>query len=170
MRPPEKGLDADVRDSHKARVDMSSYLPDDILCKVDRASMAHALEVRVPILDHRIVEFACALPSNMKYEATKGGKIILKNILEKYIPQNLWNRPKQGFSPPIFDWLNGELRELTLDTLSPHTLVNDGSLNVKFVQALVQDHFSGKKNNQYYIWNLLQWIQWKKKYNGFIKN
>jgi asparagine synthase (glutamine-hydrolysing) len=147
-------------------LDMSLYLPDDILCKIDRAAMACALEVRVPILDHRIVEFACSLPAAMKYSPRKGGKIILKNILAKHIPEKLWNRKKQGFSPPIGDWLKKELKELMRDYLSPEKIRQEGLFSESFIFEKMKDHLSGKKNNQDFLWNLLHWEMWKNEHKA----
>lgn len=143
-----------------AYLDACSYLPDDVLCKVDRASMSYALEVRVPILDHRIMEFAASLPSEMKYTKSRGGKIVLKNLLEKYIPRDLWDRPKQGFGAPVKKWLRNELKTVMLDYLSPDMLKQETYLNNDFIQKRIQDHLSGTKDNASFLWNLLLWMMW----------
>lgn len=142
-------------------LDMELYLPDDICCKVDRASMAHALEVRPPLLDHRIVEFANSLPFDYKYTRNQGGKIVLKKVLERYMPRNLWERPKQGFSTPAGNWFRKELRAQTEKLLSPETLSLEWDFQPSFVTELLEDHFSGKKNLQYHLWVLFALEQWK---------
>lgn len=142
-------------------VDLQHYLVEDILAKVDRASMSVALEVRVPLLDHRIVELLTAAPRSVKI---RGGctKWALKELLSNYIPENLWNRPKQGFSPPVGKWLSGTLNEMLRDYLAADTLRNEGIFKVDYVQQLISDHEAGKKDNQYYLWTLLMWEMWRR--------
>jgi len=144
-----------------AWVDLQHYLVEDILTKVDRASMSVALEVRVPLLDHRVVELLTTAPRNVK---SRDGctKWALKELLSNYIPKDLWNRPKQGFSPPVGKWLNGALNEMLHDYLSADTLRAEGIFGVDYIQQLISDHEMGKKDNQYYLWALLMWEMWRR--------
>ena len=145
-------------------LDLNNYLPDDILVKVDRASMAYSLEAREPLLDHRLVEFSWQLP--MKYKIRHGEqKWILKKILAKYLPQNLINRPKMGFGVPIEHWLRKELRDWAVDLLDPKKLAEQGLFNSKVVNDKLQQHLSGTRNHQYDLWGILMFQAW---YNHFI--
>lgn len=144
-------------------LDTLNYLPDDILTKVDRASMASSLEVRVPFLDHRIVEFAWSLPLNMKIN-NKNQKLILREILNKYVPKQFTNQPKMGFSIPINQWLNGPLKDWAEDLLSEKQLKEDGLLNYNFISKKWKEHSMGKRNWEYLIWSVLMFQSWKKTY------
>lgn len=140
-------------------MDMRGYLPDDILVKVDRAAMANSLETRVPFLNHRVIEFASSLP--FEYKINNGvSKHILRQVLYKYVPQNLIERPKKGFGIPIHQWLRGELREWTHDLLDSTTLAQQGYFNVSLVQQKLKDHMLGRANNGYYLWDILMFQQW----------
>ena len=140
-------------------LDMMSYLPDDILTKVDRASMAVSLEVRVPLLDHRIVEFAWGLPSEQLVRNGKG-KWPLRQVLGRYVPDKLVDRPKTGFGIPVGDWMRGPLRGWVEDMLSPGMLARVGLFNNKLVRDRLDEHFSGRRNWQYALWTLLQFQSW----------
>lgn len=142
-------------------LDMRFYLPEDVLCKVDRASMAHALEVRVPLLDHRVAEFANRLPHRLKCRSGEQ-KHLLKQLLAKYVPPHLWNRPKQGFSAPLEHWFKDDLRELLLDTLSEETLSGHPLFRRAFVRRCMDDHLTGRKDNQHYLWTLLVFELWRR--------
>jgi asparagine synthase (glutamine-hydrolysing) len=140
-------------------LDTVTYLPDDILVKVDRAAMAHSLETRVPLLDHRIVEFATQLPLSMKiHQGT--GKWILRELLDRYVPRNLIERPKSGFGVPVGEWLKGPLHEWAEDLLSEQKLKNGGYFDVKQVRKVWEQHSSGKKNQQYQLWSVLVFQAW----------
>jgi asparagine synthase (glutamine-hydrolysing) len=140
-------------------LDTVTYLPDDILVKVDRAAMSNSLETRVPLLDHRIVEFAAQLPLSMKiHQGT--GKWILRELLDRYVPRNLIERPKSGFGIPVGEWLKGPLQEWAEDLLSEQKLKNGGYFDVKQVRKVWEQHSSGKKNQQYQLWSVLMFQAW----------
>jgi asparagine synthase (glutamine-hydrolysing) len=145
------------------RVDQKTYLPDAMLTKVDRASMAASLEVRVPLLDHRVVEYTSRLPVNLKYR-NGTGKYLLKRLLEKYVPPELFERPKMGFGVPIDQWLRTELKELLLDYLSPERLKKEGLFNQILVENIVKEHLSGRIDHHYRLWSLLMWEMWRERW------
>jgi asparagine synthase (glutamine-hydrolysing) len=139
--------------------DLSHYLPDDILVKLDRASMANGLEARVPLLDHRVVEFAWRLP--LRFKIRNGtGKWILRKILYDYVPRNLLDRPKMGFAAPINRWLRGPLRPWAEELLSESRLAKDGLLNPDPIRAHWRRHLSGERNGQDFLWNVLVFQDW----------
>lgn len=141
------------------QVDVEGYLTDDILVKVDRASMAVALEVRCPLLDWRILEFALSLPASMKLDAA-GGKRILRALLGRYVPQALWDRPKAGFSVPIEAWLRGPLRDWAEALLDERVLREGGLLAVQPVRRLWAQHQAGTHNHERVLWSLLMFQAW----------
>lgn len=141
-------------------VDFLTYLSDDILCKVDRASMAGALEVRVPLLNHRVVEYAWSVPLRYKLYGNHS-KIILGEILSDYLPRELFDRPKQGFNVPLNKWLRGELREWASDSLSVDKIKQEGLFNDVAIQKLWDEHLSKKQNWGQQLWTILMFQQWK---------
>jgi asparagine synthase (glutamine-hydrolysing) len=140
-------------------VDTLTYLPDDILVKVDRASMAVSLESRVPFLDHRVIEFAWSLPLNYKL-SNGNGKMILKELLYRYVPKKIMDRPKMGFGIPLSQWLNGPLKGWCLDLLNEDALNKHQVFNTKAVSKLVKEHMDGKADHGYMLWNFLMLQSW----------
>lgn len=139
-------------------VDTESYLPQDILVKVDRAAMASSLETRLPFLDLRLMEFAWRLPMHQKIRHGKG-KWIMRQLLSRYVPETLWDRPKQGFAVPIEHWLRGPLKDWAEDLLAPEKLAKDGLLDPKPIRQLWDRHLKGH-NLQYALWNILTYRAW----------
>jgi asparagine synthase (glutamine-hydrolysing) len=140
-------------------LDTMMYLPDDILVKLDRASMAVSLESRVPFLDHRLIEYAWRIPLSAKIDKNIG-KIVLRNILYKYVPPHLIERPKQGFAVPIDSWLRGPLRDWAEDLLSEQRIRRDGFLDPIRVRDKWDEHQSGRRNWQYPLWTVLMFQHW----------
>jgi asparagine synthase (glutamine-hydrolysing) len=135
-------------------LDMKTYLPGDILTKVDRASMAHALEVRVPLLDHPLVEWISGLDPGLKLRGQEG-KYLFKKALEPYVDADVMYRPKMGFAVPIQEWFRGPLSQRLRDSLLGETLSDSGMFDMAAVSRLVRDHQSGVSNHTATLWSLL---------------
>ncbi|GAB4001851.1 asparagine synthase (glutamine-hydrolyzing) [Spirosoma daeguense] len=140
-----------------------TYLLDDILTKVDRASMYNSLEVRAPFLDYRIVDFANSLPESYKRKGLSG-KYILKTLMRGKIPDDIIDRPKKGFGIPLSQWLRNELRPLCDDLLSEASLKQHGLFNYDYVAKLKNEHYAGKQNNRKLLWTLMVFQQWYRHY------
>ena len=135
-------------------LDIKTYLPGDILTKVDRASMAHALEVRVPLLDHELVEWIATLPPDLKLK-NREGKYIFKKGLEPYLPDDILYRPKMGFAVPLGSWFKGPLKQQVQDALLDETMADSGLFDQAFLQKMVNQHQSGLRDYSAPIWSLL---------------
>ncbi len=140
-------------------IDMLDYLPGDILTKLDRTSMAVSLEARVPLLDHRLIEFASTLPLNMKYRNGEG-KWLLKQVLAKYLPKELIERPKKGFSVPIGSWLKDPLKDWAEDLLSEQSLLETEVFKPEIIRKRWQEHTSGEVNWDHHLWDVLIMQDW----------
>jgi asparagine synthase (glutamine-hydrolysing) len=146
-------------------IDLQTYLPDAVLAKVDRASMAASLEVRVPLLNSRVVEFALGLPDDSR---VRGGrtKHLIRELLYRYVPRALVDRPKQGFSIPMNTWLRGPLRDWADDLLSESSLSQGGILNGSAVAARWREHRRGEADWSYPLWSVLVFEDWRRHWAG----
>ncbi|MGN6808562.1 MAG: asparagine synthase (glutamine-hydrolyzing) [Trinickia sp.] len=140
-------------------VDALTYLPDDILAKVDRAAMAVSLETRMPFLDHRVVGFVWSLPLSMRIPEDKP-KWLLRQLLYRYVPREIIDRPKQGFCAPVGEWLRGSLRDWAQALLDPARLRDEGFLDATRVDRMWQQHLSGRMNWQHPLWTVLMFQAW----------
>ena len=153
-------LDAEMSDAERIMLcDATSYLPDDILCKVDRASMAVSLETRVPFLDHRVAALAARIPLSQKIH-DGAGKQILRSLLYRYAPRQLFERPKAGFAVPIGAWLRGPLREWAESLLDERRLSAEGWFDAKAVRRRWDDHLSGRSESTAALWSVLMFQAW----------
>ena len=149
--------------SYMMAVDFQTYLLDDILQKVDRATMTHSLEGREPFLDHRILEFAAQLPDNFKYD-NGIKKRILKDITHQYIPQKLLDRPKMGFAIPIASWLNNQLKDYVEEYINKDRIVKQGIFNWSYISQLKTSFYSGRKEYDTKLWYFLTFQMWYSKW------
>ena len=162
--PRMAGLAATLPDlaSRMQAEDMANYLPDDILTKVDRCSMAVSLETRIPLLDHRVVEFVWSLPRAIR--RGNAPKALLKSVLQRYLPPAAVDRPKRGFSVPLGRWLSGPLRGWAEDLLAPDKLASEGLLDPGAVQRMWQRHLSNHEQNATALWNILMLRAWSERW------
>ena len=144
-------------------IDLGSYLPDDILTKVDRASMAVSLESRVPMLDHRIVEFAAHLPLDLKRRGATG-KWVLRRVLDRYVPRSMVERPKQGFGIPLEDWLRGPLRGWGEDLLNDTSTVIGDLVDLATVREVWREHQTTRADHSYRLWVILMLVAWAREW------
>ncbi len=144
-------------------IDYKTFMSDDILTKVDRASMGVSLEAREPLIDHKIVEFMATVPNSIKY---KGGvkKYLLKEVLYRYIPRELIERPKSGFQVPLMEWMRGDLREQIDYYISEERLKSSGIYNVDGVMALKRELFMGRDINLSVLWFIFMFEIWRERW------
>jgi asparagine synthase (glutamine-hydrolysing) len=170
-----KNCDAKLLYNQIMYLDMKMYLENDILAKVDRASMANSLEVRVPLLNQVFLEHGLNLPFDLKLKPHRLGlnlgvnstsKYLFKKTLEKYLPAEILQRKKKGFNMPVAKWFKGELRGLVEDTFSEERIRSGGIFNPTEIRQLVTDHFSGKRDNRKPLWTLLIFELWRERWNG----
>lgn len=155
--PAESGL------SRYLRFDLNFYLPDDILCKVDRMSMAHSLEVRPPFLDHRICEFALSLPEELKIRRSRL-KFVLRELMATKLPRSILTRKKVGFDIPAHAWLRGALKPLLLDTVTKEAVEATGLFAWPAVERILDDHLARRRNWGYHLWGLMTLLLWARKW------
>ena len=163
LTDPSEPLPVQDMTSRMMYLDTLTYLPDDILAKVDRAAMATSLETRVPLLDHRLVEFAWGLPADQKIRGGNG-KYLLRQVLARYVPPALFERPKMGFGVPVGSWLRGPLREWAEDLLSPARLRQTGLVQVAPVRRAWEEHLSGTRDWKYQLWTILVLEAWSERW------
>ncbi|HMF28759.1 MAG TPA: asparagine synthase C-terminal domain-containing protein, partial [Candidatus Cybelea sp.] len=140
-----------------------TYLPEDVLTKVDRMSMAHSIESRVPLLDNEVIEFAAALPAAVKIKNGRR-KHVLKEVAAALVPREILDRRKQGFGVPLGLWFRGGLRELFADTLLSPSSLQRGYFRAPFVRQIVDEHLSGKRDHTLRLWQLVVFERWHRQY------
>lgn len=162
LNTPSMWPKTDTYEHWMMAMDANQYMTDDILVKVDRAAMANSLETRVPLLDHRVVEFAWSLP--LEYKIRNGtGKWVLREILYRHVPREMIERPKKGFSVPLEKWLRGPLRDWAEALLENERLQKEGYFNPLPIRKLWQEHLGGKRNNALKLWSVLTFQAWLEK-------
>jgi asparagine synthase (glutamine-hydrolysing) len=149
--------------SQMMRFDGETYLPEDVLTKVDRMSMAHSIESRVPLLDNEVVSYACSLPASLKI-AKGRRKHLLKQVAAMLLPATIVNRPKQGFAVPLGAWFRGNLRELFADTLLSRDTLERGYFRAEFIRRLAGEHLSGQRDHTLRLWQLVVFERWHRQY------
>lgn len=159
LTAPPPGFEGLTGPTRMAALDMTTYLPDDILTKVDRAAMSVSLETRAPLLDHRVVEFALALPVGLKLRDGRS-KWILREVLYRHVPKEMVDRPKMGFTPPVGAWLRGPLRDWAEALLDPARLQREGNFDAKTIAAVWSDHQSGRADRRHELWSVLMFQSW----------
>jgi asparagine synthase (glutamine-hydrolysing) len=146
-------------------LDMRFYLQDDMLVKVDRASMANSLESRVPFLDHTLVEFVASLPRDLKLRGLTT-KYILKRTMKGRLPRKIIQRKKKGFGIPVARWIKKELKDFVLDVFNREKIRRESIFNPQAIDVILKDHFDGKKDNRKLIWTLLIFELWYQRYGS----
>ena len=144
-------------------IDGKTYLPGDILTKVDRMSMATSLEVRVPLLDHKLIEFVTKVPASLKLAGTET-KHLLKRVAKDLIPSEILDRPKQGFGIPLEQWINHQLRDQIRETLREPRTRQRGYVNSKYVDLILDEHHKGRRDHSFALWGLLILELWHRQY------
>jgi asparagine synthase (glutamine-hydrolysing) len=139
--------------------DLGGYLPDDVLVKLDRASMAVSLEARAPFLDHELVEFAWRLPAQLKIRSGQG-KWVLRQLLARYLPKSLFERPKMGFAIPVDAWLRNPLRDWAEAMLDPSRLGSHGLLDTEAIRRCWHEHVIEGRQRQAQLWDVLMFQAW----------
>jgi len=149
------------------RFDAETYLPEDVLTKVDRMSMAHSIESRVPLLDNEVIDFASTLPASLKIKNGRR-KHVLKEVAATLLPRDILNRKKQGFGVPLGTWFRGNLRELFADTLLSPSSLQRGYFQPAFVRRIVDEHLAGTRDHTLRLWQLVVFEKWQQQYvNSF---
>ena len=153
--------------SQMMRFDSETYLPEDVLTKVDRMSMAHSIESRVPLLDNEVIAFAAALPAALKIKNGRR-KHVLKEVAAALVPRAILDRRKQGFGVPLGTWFRGNLRELFADTLLSPSSLQRGYFQPAFIRRIVGEHLAGTRDHTLQLWQLVVFEKWQQQYvNSF---